>query len=326
MDPATVMAVANVAKGIFGSRDAKKAAKRQIGALDRAYDQFRDPEDIIAQQYSEGLYGDTAMDAILGREAELIPAFQQLSEQRARGLRGIQEESKLRQLGLLGQFGADIRDTLQDPRLAQIADADLLRAQQLTDEAANPLQGQRAIEAEQDALSIALRQGRILDPSAQAGVVLGRQKARSALEQEAAGARQRALQSAGAAAIDPFQFMFGNISPEQSEFIRAGLGAQVTDPGAAINIGSLADQRAAEQILGRSQIYEQGKSASNKILSDTFGNLMKAGSNMFAPNPGSANMTSFNQAAQSPMMRPQGLQFNTGMTNFSQPFIQGYGG
>ena len=106
--------------GIFGSRSAKKAARQRAEAIKQAYGQFRDPSEIFGQQYGDtGIYGDPAMSTILGREAELIPQFQELAEQRARGVRDIQEESKLRQLGLLGEYGADIRGTLEDPRLAQ---------------------------------------------------------------------------------------------------------------------------------------------------------------------------------------------------------------
>ena len=112
--------------GLFGSSRAKKAARQRAAAIKSAYGQFRDPSEIFTQQYGEeGLYGDPAMSAILGRERELIPQFQELAEQRARGVRDIQEESKLRQLGLLGEYGADIRSTLEDPRLAQLAGLDV---------------------------------------------------------------------------------------------------------------------------------------------------------------------------------------------------------
>ena len=260
----------NILGGIFGSKKAKKAAQKRAQAIASAYAQFRSPEDIIAQQYGDGLYGEQAMGAILGREAELIPQFQELAELRARGIRDIQEESKLRQLGLLGKYGADIRETLEDPRLAKLAGLDIAEAERLTAEAAGPLGVEAARTAEQTALGLGQRMGRGLDASTLARAALGRESAQRARRQEAAGARQRALVSAGQARIDPFQFMFGAPSIEERQFLAAGLGPQVTDPGQAINIGSAEDLRKAQAILGQGQAIAQGTAASGAILGKMF--------------------------------------------------------
>ena len=260
--------------GIFGSRSAKKAARQRAAAIKSAYGQFRDPSEIFTQQYGdEGLYGDTAMSAILGRERELIPQFQELAEQRARGIRDIQEESKLRQLGLLGQYGEDIRGTLEDPRLARLAEMDISEAERLGMEAGAPLSGERAREAEQTALQMSVRQGRGRGQGAIAQAVLGRTAAKTQLEEQAALARQRALQSSSQAAVDPYKFMFGAPSVEERQFLEAGLGPQVTDPGQAYNIGSAEDTREAQRILGQGLAKAQGTAASGQILGSMFSSI-----------------------------------------------------
>jgi hypothetical protein len=275
IDPATAVAVgSSLLGGIFGSRSAKKAAKQRAAAIRSAYGQFRDPSEIFTQQYGdEGLYGDTAMSAILGRERELIPQFQELAEMRARGVRDIQEESKLRQLGLLGQYGEDIRSTLEDPRMAQLAGLDLAEAERLTQEAAGPLGAEAARSAEQAALSVGQATGRLGDASTIARAAQSREGAQRLRRQEAAGARQFALQSASQAAVDPFKFMFGAPSVEERQFLAAGLGPQVTDPGQAYNIGSAEDLRKAQALLGQGLAKAQGTAASGQILGSMFGSI-----------------------------------------------------
>lgn len=275
--------------GIFGSRSAKKAARQRAAAIRQAYGQFRDPSEIFTQQYGdEGLYGDTAMSAILGRERELIPQFQELAEMRARGVRDIQEESKLRQLGLLGEYGADIRGTLEDPRLAQLAGLDLAEAERLTQEAAGPLGVEAARTAEQTALGLGQRMGRVGDASTLARAALGRESAQRERRQEAAGARQFALRSASQAAVDPYKFMFGAPSVEERQFLEAGLRPQVTDPGQAYNIGSAEDLRNAQALLGQGLAKAQGTASSGQILGSMFGSI---GSSLGGMNFGSPQTT-----------------------------------
>jgi hypothetical protein len=249
--------------GITGRRSrrrARRAEARQIALLERAYSQLRDPSDIISQAYSTGMYSPEVMGTILGREKELIPQFQELAEMRARGIRGIQEESKLRQLGLLGALGGVSRELLEDPRLAELAEMDIVEAERLGTEAAAPLSGERAREAEQTALQMAVRQGRGRGQGAIAQTVLGRTAAKTALEEQAAQARQRALQSATAAQVDPSQFLF-TPSIEEKIFIGAGLGPQVTDPGQAVNVGSARDVQRANILIGQGALASQAAAA-----------------------------------------------------------------
>ncbi len=259
------------------SRKASRAAEARSRAdLRKAYEEIRDPSEIISEAYSTGLYSPETMGAIIGAERELIPQFQELAELRARGIRGIQEESKLRQLDLLGQYGADIRGTLEDPRLAQLAGMDVAEAERLTAEAAGPLGVEAARTAEQTALGLGQRMGRVGDASTLARAALGRESAQRARRQEASGARQRALQSATAAQVDPSAFLF-TPSAEEQIFLQSGLGAQVTDPGQAINLGSAADVQRANILIGQGALSSQAAAARSGIAgqqASTLGSLI----------------------------------------------------
>ena len=256
--------------GALGSRSARKASRRAAGTIERAYGELRDPSEIISEAYETGIYSPETMGAILGAERAFIPQFQELAELRARGIRDIQEESKLRQLGLLGELGADIRGTLEDPRLARLAEMDIAEAERLGMEAGAPLSGERARQAEQAALQMAVRQGRGRGQGAIAQTILGRTAAETALEEQAALARQRALRSATAAMVDPSAFLF-TPSAEERIFAATPLGAQVTDPGMAATLGSAADVQRANILLGKGAAQAQGAAASGQILGQTIG-------------------------------------------------------
>ena len=258
--------------GIIGSSSARRAGRRAAQTIERAYGELRDPSEIISEAYQTGIYSPETMGAILGAEREFIPQFQELAGLRARGIRDIQEESKLRQLGLLGQYGADIRETLEDPRLAKLAGLDVAEAERLTAEAAGPLGVEAARTAEQTALGLGQRMGRVGDASTLAAAALGRESAQRARRLEAAGARQRALQSATAAMVDPSAFLF-TPSAEERIFAATPLGAQVTDPGMAATLGSAADVQRANILLGKGAVQAQSAAASGKILGETIGGI-----------------------------------------------------
>jgi len=276
-----------VVSGALADRSAKKAAKRSEQTIQKAYGEVRDPSEIISEAYQTGIYSPETMGAILGAEREFIPQFQELAGLKARGIRDIQEESKLRQLGLLGQYGADIRSTLEDPRLAKIAGLDVAEAERLTAEAAGPLGVEAARTAEQTALGLGQRMGRVGDASTLARAALGREEAQRSRRLEAAGARQRALQSATAAMVDPSKFLF-TPSAEERIFAATPLGAQVTDPGMAATLGSAADVQRANVLLGKGAVQAQGAAASGKILGETVGAI---GNILGSQNYGSGGLT-----------------------------------
>lgn len=264
-----------IASAALSSRSASKGRKASRAAeaksradLERAFKQIRDPYNILRGAYGKkGIYGTRAMGAILGREKALIPQFQELQELRASGavdtLRDVQEESKLRQLGLLGALGGVSRELLEDPRLAELAEMDIAEAQRLGMEAGAPLSGERAREAEQAALQMAVRQGRGRGEGAIAQAVLGRTAAKTQLEEQAALARQRALQSASAAQVDPSKFLFAT-TPEEAlttAFLSSPLGPQVTDPGQAITLGSARDVQRGNILIGQGALSSQAAAA-----------------------------------------------------------------
>jgi hypothetical protein len=251
--------------GLVSSRSASKARKASRAAearsradLERAFKQIRSPKRILEQAYTSGIYSPEVMSTIIGAEERLLPEFQRLGEAAARGVSEFQEASKLRQLGLLGQYGADVRGALEDPRLARLAEMDIAEAERLGMEAGAPLSGERARQAEQAALQMAVRQGRGRGQGAIAQTILGRTAAKTALEEQAALARQRALQSATAAQVDPSAFLLRPSSTEEQIFLQSRLGPQITDPGQAISLGSARDVQRANILLGQGAIASQG--------------------------------------------------------------------
>ena len=317
MDPVSAISLgSSLLGGLFGSRKAKKAARQRAEAIRRAYGEFRSPEEIIAEQYSTGLFGEDPMQTILGRERELIPQFQELAAIRAFGIEPVREEAKARQLATLRETSPLIRETLEDPRLARLAGLDIAEAERLTAEAAGPLGVEAARTAEQTALGLGQRMGRGLDASSLARAALSRESAQRARREEAAGARQRALVSARQAAIDPFQFMFGAPSIEEQQFLAAGLGPQVTDPGQAINIGSQEDLRRAQAILGQGQARAQGTAASGAILGQTISGLGSILGGMNFSRPSTPSLTQ-QTSMLAPMLQPKTLQYNMPSTSFT---------
>ena len=258
--------------GALASRSARKAADKASSTIGEAYGELRDPSEIISEAYDTGIYSPEVMGSILGAERELIPQFQELAGLKARGIRDIQEESKLRQLGLLGQYGADIRETLEDPRLAKLAGLDVAEAERLTKEAAGPLGVEAARTATQTALGLGQQIGRLGDAITLAQAALSREGAQRTRRLEAADARLRALQSATAAMVDPSAFLF-TPSAEERIFAATPLGVQVTDPGMASTLGSALDVQRAQALLGEGLTQAQGAAASGQILGQTIGGI-----------------------------------------------------
>ena len=271
------------------SRQASKARKASSKAIEGAIGELRDPTDILRGAYEKGIYSPEIMDLIIGAEEELLPKFQRLGETAARGVSGFQEASKLRQLDLLGRLGGDVRGALEDPRLAELAELDLAEAQRLSEEARGPLSGERARAAEQTALGMAVRQGRGRGQGAIAQAILGRTQAKSALEQQAAAARQRALGSASAAMVDPSAFLLRPSSTEEQIFLQSRLGPQITDPGQAVTLGSAIDTQKASarlnQALAAAQLGAAQTSAMGNIFGSMLGNLGSLGSKGGAQTP-----------------------------------------
>jgi hypothetical protein len=72
--------------------------------------------------------------------------------------------------------------------------------------------------------------------------------------------------------VDPSAFLF-TPSAEERIFASTPLGAQVTDPGQAITLGSAADVQRANILLGKGAAQAQGAAASGQILGQTIGGI-----------------------------------------------------
>jgi hypothetical protein len=97
------------------------------------------------------------------------------------------------------------------------------------------------------------------------------------LEEQAALSRQRALQSATAAQVDPSAFLLRPSSTEEQIFLQSRLGPQITDPGQAINLGSARDVQRANILIGQGALSSQAAAARAGIAgqqASTLGSLI----------------------------------------------------
>ena len=275
----------SVGVGLLGANEKRKAAKKAtaqaMAGVQAAYDELRDPSEILEQEYGdEGLFGQDLQESIIGREAALLPVFFGLQEQRA-GLAGdalgsIRDQAKIGQLADVALLGGLSRDILEDPTLRGLSNIQTQRAIEAVQEARNPFDFETRSNIEESALNISNRLGRTLDSSAIARATemsLDEQERRRRRADNLIGSAFSLRQSAK---VDPFQFLFGAPSAEEriaSGFFSSPLGTMITDPGAAINLGIMADQNRANLLLNKSQIQAQGTAAQGSILGNLIGSL-----------------------------------------------------
>ena len=274
-----------VGVSLLGANERRKAAKRStaqaMAGVQAAYDELRDPSEILEQEYGdEGLFGQDLQESIIGREAALLPGFFGLQEQRARlagdALGGIRDQAKIGQLADVALLGGLSRDILEDPTLRGLSNIQTQRAIEAVQEARNPFDFETRSNIEESALNISNRLGRTLDASA-----IARATEMSLDEQERRRRRADDLVSSAfglrqSTKVDPFQFLFGTPSAEEriaSGFFTSPLGTQVTDPGAAINLGIMSDQNRANLLLNKGLIQAQGTAAQGSILGNLIGSL-----------------------------------------------------
>ena len=289
--------LAPIAGNILGSTAAKTIGTQLVGnavgkalgggggggganqMIDQAVAAQRTPEEIIRATYGpDGFLGQDIQDLIIGRERALLPQYSALQKERAFGQTlgeggtfDLGEQSRLRELGFMGQYGQQARDLFEDPRLRAIAEADLAEANRLTQEAQGPLGFEAGREAEQAAARFGLATGGLLDPSLVARAALGRQDAVQARQDQAAAARKNALISANQASVNPFGFLGGQsgiADAMNTAFLSQQLGPQITDPGQAINTGMGLDTNLANIMLGKGAISSVGNASSNAILAN----------------------------------------------------------
>lgn len=128
-------AIMSAREGRKQRKAARAAEKRAREDMERAFGQIRDPKDILLDAYgAEGYYGPEVMDAIIGRERELMGPMTDLlkdyGETVAFGERGVQELSEQTTEGILKrmkELGPEFREAMEDPRISSLVDEQLDR-------------------------------------------------------------------------------------------------------------------------------------------------------------------------------------------------------
>jgi len=135
----TLIAAAGTAAGISESRKGRKQAKKQAEEARRrgesAFEQIRDPKDILLEAYGEeGYYGPEVTETILGRERELMGPLLDLRKDYARevafgedGLQEISQQTTEDVLGRMRRLGPQFRRAMEDPRVSGLVDEQLAR-------------------------------------------------------------------------------------------------------------------------------------------------------------------------------------------------------
>ena len=138
-------AVGSIAGAALSSRSARKARKQQRAAesrargdITRAFEQIRDPKDILMEAYGpEGYYSPEVMETIIGRERELMDPLLGLqrdyAQEAAFGEGGLQELSEQTTEGILSrmkELGPEFREAMEDPRISSLVDEQLAKFKQ----------------------------------------------------------------------------------------------------------------------------------------------------------------------------------------------------
>jgi len=131
--------------GALSARSASKARRQQAESearsradIQRAFEQIRDPRDILMQSYgAEGYYSPEVMDIILGRERELMGPLLGLqrdyAQEAAFGEGGLQELAEQTTEGVLSRMqglGPEFRKAMEDPRVSSLVDEQLAKFKQ----------------------------------------------------------------------------------------------------------------------------------------------------------------------------------------------------
>ena len=111
-------------------KQAKETSKKSQEQIESAFEQIRDPIDIILEAYGpEGLYSEEVMGKILGAEAEymgpMTDLLKQYGQTMAFGEGGLDELSKQTTESILNRMqtlGPEFREALEDPRLRSLVE------------------------------------------------------------------------------------------------------------------------------------------------------------------------------------------------------------
>ena len=131
----TITAVAGINEARKSRKDAKKQAEEARRRGESAFEQIRDPKDILLEAYGEeGLYGPEVTEAILGKERDLMGPMLELQRDYAQqvalgegGLRDVAEQTTERILSRIQRLGPKFRKAMEDPRIASLVDQQIAK-------------------------------------------------------------------------------------------------------------------------------------------------------------------------------------------------------
>ena len=138
-------AAGSIAGAALSARSASKARKQQRSAeqrargdITRAFEQIRDPRDILMEAYGPGgFYSPEVMETIIGRERELMDPLLGLQRDYAQevafgegGLQELSEQTTEDILGRMKELGPEFREAMEDPRVSSLVDEQLAKFKQ----------------------------------------------------------------------------------------------------------------------------------------------------------------------------------------------------
>ena len=183
---------------------------------------------------------------------EDTPGLFDLLEESGRRAGEIQRQSLAEQrasdVAALREFSPQIVEAyrMADPTSARLADLQAAQAERLFAEAEGPLSPERKRMAEQSARAGSLSRGRIGDESSVASEILGREKFRAALREEARQAGQLGFGQSRALAGDIGSVLLGrpssalglgqNVLGQAQGQAAAPIGPQLFDPNVGVNL------------------------------------------------------------------------------------------
>lgn len=267
---------------LIGGFGARKAAKKMAAGIQRIANDTRSAKEILMDTYGEeGMFSQDVMDRLIGTEERIMPQFIDLQKMQAReallgegGLADIQASLRDKSLKRIERTGDYIRETLEDPRLRQMAERRMDIANKMLDETDAPLSFQEQRNISRDVAGSQFLSGTDLSNRAIAEATLGREDYRQKKLDRALGVLSDAEKSIANMAVDPYSFETEAASTPGGKLASAFLGGTPggvsTDPGQAINLGMAEDEYMANLMMQKLGIKAKGDAALYQGIGSTF--------------------------------------------------------
>jgi hypothetical protein len=261
-----------------------------IGEAKKYYDYFLSPEFQDPILEAEKKYGSRYLDIGISRLLGMQDDFGELMEGSARQAFDINSEL------LAAERGRELADYEEyapkyyqanraaAPGAARMSDLLLEQSENLFAEAEGELSPERAREADQAALSLALSQGRTGDNYAIAESLFNRERLRSLLREEARTAGKTAFGTDLAFGFDGFDntmadsYLYGgNTLSNQFDLSSALTGPQVFDPNTGTNVALMQGSNLADYQSANYAVQEQSRADRSAARLGLIGNILGAG-------------------------------------------------